>query len=143
MRRTIAFFSAVLLATTALAGPLAAQRASSATPSTQLSLETKKGLEQSLDKGLAFLRTQQKPNGSWEFHEGMTGLVLIAFYKSPTRSPKDEPMLEKGLKFLTTLAKPDGSIFSKDMPNANTALAIMAMQASGKPEYKSYIQKGQ
>lgn len=112
-------------------------------PSPQLSAETRKALDQSMEKGLAYLRTQQKPNGSWEMHEGITGLVLISFFKSPLRSPKDDAMLEKGLKFLTSLAKPDGSIYSKDMPAANTAIAIMAMQASGKPAYASYIKKGQ
>src|SRR2546426_10232749 len=102
-------------------GPTASLAQRPAAPDPQFSPETRKAVEQSLEKGLAFLRTQQKPNGSWEFHEGMTGLVLLAFYKSAARSPKDDAMLERGLMFLTTLAKPDGSIFSRDMPNANTA----------------------
>jgi squalene-hopene/tetraprenyl-beta-curcumene cyclase len=117
--------------------------AQNSAPPAQLSAETRKALEQSLEKGFAYLRTQQKPNGSWEMHEGITGLVLLSFYKSPVHSPKDDAMLEKGLKYLTSLAKSDGSIYSKDMPAVNTAIAIMALQASGKPEYKPYIKKGQ
>jgi len=120
---------------------LAGQRSN--VPSAQMSVETRKALEASLEKGLAYLRTQHKPNGSWEMHEGITGLALIGFFKSPNVSARDEADLEKGLKFLTTLVKPDGSIVSNDMPAANTALAIMAMQASGKAAYKPYIKKGQ
>ena len=41
------------------------------------------------------------------------------------------------------LAKPDGSIYSKDMAAVNTAIAIMAFQASGRPEYQNLIKRGQ
>jgi squalene-hopene/tetraprenyl-beta-curcumene cyclase len=112
-------------------------------PSPDLSAATRTSLQQSLEKGLAYLRAQQKPNGSWEMHEGITGLALLSFYKNPARSSRDDAMLDKGLKFIASLAKPDGSIFSRDMPNANTSLAIMSMEASRKPEYRPYIQKGQ
>ena len=141
MRRitNIVLVTAVLMSLWSVAS--VAQRGAAATG--QLSAETRNALQQSLNKGLAWLRAQQKPNGSWEFHEGITGLALLSFYKSPARDPKDNAMLDKGLTFLTTLAKPDGAIFSRDMPNANTSLSIMAMQESGKSQYKSYIQKGQ
>ena len=140
MNRSIAIPLVLVLVLSSIL-PAQAQRA--AAPAPGLSAETRKSLEQSLEKGLAFLRTQQKPNGSWEFHEGMTGLALLGFLRAPSRSPKDDAMIDKGLKFLTTLAKSDGSIFSRDMPNANTSISIMAMEASGKPEYKTFIQKGQ
>lgn len=141
MHRLIAL--SVVLVLTLSSHTALAQRGGASDPSPLLSAETRKSLEQSLEKGLAFLRTQQKPNGAWEFHEGMTGLALLSFLRAPVKTPKDDAMIDKGLKFLTTLAKPDGSIFSKDMPAANTAIAIMAMEASGKPEYKTYIKKGQ
>lgn len=103
---------------------------------------TRQAAQTSLEKGLAYLRQNQKPNGSWELHEGITGLSAMAFLKQPGGWKKDEAYVDKALKFLVTLAKPDGSIFSKDMPAVNTAIAIMAFQESGKPEYKTYIRKG-
>lgn len=107
-----------------------------------LSAATRQALEQSLAKGVAYLRQHQQPNGSWEMHEGITGLAASAILGAPGAKGKSDPQTDKGLKFLTTLAKPDGSIFSKEMPNANTAIAIMAFNASGKAEYQSYIKKG-
>ena len=53
--------------------------------------------------------------------------TLVAIMKQPGNWKKDEAAVDKSLKFLTTLAKPDGSIFSKDMPAVNTAIAIMAL----------------
>src|SRR5947207_10394061 len=97
-----------------------------------LSASTRQSAQSSLDKGLAYLRQNQKPDGSWESHEGISGLAALAFLKQPGGWKKDDAYVSKGLKFISTLAKPDGSIFSKDMPAVNTAIAIMAFKLSGK-----------
>ena len=97
----------------------------------------------SLQRGLAYLRQNQKPNGSWEMHEGITGLAAMAFLKQPGGWQKDAQNVDKSLKFIAGLAKPDGSIWSKDMAAVNTAIAIMAFKLSGKAEYATLIKKGQ
>ncbi len=107
-----------------------------------MSASTRQSAASSLEKGLAYLRQNQKPNGSWEFHEGITGLAAIAFMKQPAGWKKDEVHVDKALQFLATLVKPDGSIYSKDMAAVNTAIAIMAFKESRKPEYAGYVQKG-
>jgi squalene-hopene/tetraprenyl-beta-curcumene cyclase len=108
-----------------------------------LSPATRQSAQSSLDKGLAYLRQNQKADGSWESHEGITGLAALAFLKQPGGWKKDDAYVSKGLKYISTLAKPDGSIFSKDMPAVNTAIAIMAFKLSGKPEYANLVKKGQ
>ena len=41
------------------------------------------------------------------------------------------------------MAKPDGGIYDKDNQNYNTAVSMMALLASGNPEYKPLIAKAQ
>lgn len=108
-----------------------------------MSPATKTSAQSSLVRGLAYLRQNQKPNGSWEMHEGITGLAVSAFLKQPGGWTKDAAVVDKALKFMAALAKPDGSIFSKDMAAVNTAIAISAFKASGRPEYAAHIKKGQ
>lgn len=129
------------IATVLIASGLMAQTATPQWP--PIPAATKDAAQKGLEKGLAYLRQNQKPNGSWEFHEGITGLAAMAFLKQPGGWTKDAAYVDKALKFIAGLAKPDGSIFSKDMAAVNTAIAIMALKESGKPEYQSLIKKGQ
>ena len=136
----------ILAASSFIVAALSTQPALQAqsTTGSGLSPATRRALEQSLERGIKYLKDNQKPNGSWEMHEGITGLAARAILAQPGNKGRNDAQADKGLKFLTTLAKPDGSIFSKDMPNANTAIAIMAFNASGKKaDYQSYIKNGQ
>src|ERR1039457_6371711 len=88
--------------------------------------------EQSITKGLDFLKTQQKPDGSWERPgdpPAMTALPLKAFLGDPNHDA-DEPFLEKGFDKLLSYQKSDGGIFNDVLANYNTAIAISALAAS-------------
>jgi squalene-hopene/tetraprenyl-beta-curcumene cyclase len=132
-----------LLTGVLLSSFLSAQTNRGAAPAAGLSAETKASLQKALDKGVAYLLKNQKPNGSWEMHEGITGLTLIGLEELQTKAPANTASIDKGLKFLEGIVKPDGSIWTKDMAAVNTAISIMAMQASGRPQYKPTIKKAQ
>ena len=99
--------------------------------------------EQSITKGLDFLKTQQKPDGSWERPgdpPAMTALPLKAFMGDPNHDA-DEPFLEKGFDKLLSYQKTDGGIFNDVLANYNTAIAISALAASREAEYQPQMQK--
>lgn len=141
MRRSSVLVGIATIAILLTATSFSAQTTRTSWP--RLPAETDRAARASLEKGLQYLRQNQKPNGSWESHEGITGLAALGFLKQPGGAAKDDAQIDKALKFLTTMAKPDGSVVSRDMPNINTAIAIMAFKLSNKPEYQSYVKKGQ
>ena len=110
----------------------------------ELSPSLKDEIKSSVDKGLKFLRSEQKPDGSWENHPGFTAIVVTAFMKSPRKyTEEDGPFIRNALKYLANLAKPDGSIYSTSLPNYNTALCLTALNLSNNPKYKPIVEKAQ
>ena len=98
-----------------------------------------------IDKGLAWLKSHQNPDGSWSSpeHPALTALPLIAFYREPGgrfREAKPE-FLQKGYGFLRSNAKPDGGIYGKGLANYNTSVALMAMLTTGASEDESLIRR--
>jgi len=93
-----------------------------------------------IDRGLKWLRKQQKPDGSWENHPGLTALALTAFARSPRAyREEDGPFIRKAVDYLTGLIKPDGGIYEREVPVYNTAVALMAFCALGNPEHAPII----
>ncbi len=110
----------------------------------ELNPSIKDGIKSSCDRGLKFLRSVQKPDGSWDNHPGLTALAISAFMKSPRKyTEEDGPFIRKALHYLAGLSKPDGSIYLDTLPNYNTALCLGALCLSGNPEYKPIIDKAQ
>ena len=85
-------------------------------------------------KGLAFLKTQQQPDGSWAKPTeppAISALVLKAFAES---SNPDRATLDKGFAALLSNQKPDGGIYRDTLANYNTAISVTALaSAPGKP----------
>src|SRR5205085_3442570 len=104
---------------------------------------TRQALTAGLQKGIAYLKANQKPDGSWEFHEGITGLAALAVLNQPGSTTRIDPAADKAIKFMLGLVKPDGSIFSKDMAAVNTAIAMMALLETKNPAYDATIKKAQ
>jgi squalene-hopene/tetraprenyl-beta-curcumene cyclase len=107
-----------------------------------LSAETRKQLLASLEKGAAFMRSTQKPDGSWENHPGVAGIAAAALLNQ-TGVPKEKSLqtVGKTLDYLKTLAKPDGGIYEKVIPHYITATAVQALAAGGRPGDKATITK--
>jgi squalene-hopene/tetraprenyl-beta-curcumene cyclase len=93
-----------------------------------------------IDRALSFLETKQGEDGSWENYPAITALVLKCYFDSPARPhAADRPPLARGLAYLVGKAHPDGSVYDKDLPVYNTALAVLALAAARNPEYESVI----
>ena len=108
-----------------------------------LSVETRQALNAAATKAAAYLRSQQKPDGSFEFHPGITGLAATALLRLPGGSREAElKTTGRALDKLVTFAKPDGGIHDDDLETYVTAIAVMALQAGGRPQDLPLVQKG-
>jgi squalene-hopene/tetraprenyl-beta-curcumene cyclase len=83
-------------------------------------------------QGLAFLKKQQRPDGSWSTadHPAMAALAVMAFLRSPGQNRQAEPV-RKGLEFVRKNARPDGGIYGKGMGNYNTSICLTALLLAG------------
>jgi len=100
-------------------------------------------LQASIDKGLAYLKAQQKPDGGWEGDTeppAVTALILKAFLMEPGNDAK-QPFMKKGFDRLLSYQKPDGGIYRDTIANYNTAIAISTLAASKNAEYDPAIAK--
>jgi squalene-hopene/tetraprenyl-beta-curcumene cyclase len=109
-----------------------------------------------IDKGLQWLRTSQKPDGSWSESTGVTALALLSFFNagvSPgdaTDTNKDGvPDIQKGMAFLASKFDQASGSFSGDEGGGtsyicyDTALCILGLiaadRASGANHYQAVI----
>ncbi len=96
-----------------------------------------------IDKGLAYLKAHQQPDGSWQAAgepPALTALVLKAFMGTPGHDA-DEPFLEKGFDKMLSYQQPDGGIYDKLLANYNTAICVSALAASREGEYQGQLAK--
>ena len=92
--------------------------------------------QQLIDKGLGFLKTQQKPDGGWQNETeppGMTAIVLRAFVQDGNYDAKS-PLVAKGYEKLLSYQQSNGGIYKDMMANYNTSIAITALTAAESPE---------
>jgi squalene-hopene/tetraprenyl-beta-curcumene cyclase len=107
----------------------------------------KNEVQLSIDRGLSWLKSQQKPDGTWSNadHPALTCLPLLAFERNPQskfQSPDSRPdFLEKGYAFVRSLAKPDGGIYSTGLSNYNTSLALVCLLTRNLPADEPLITK--
>ncbi len=102
----------------------------------------------SIEKGIAYLRTQQAEDGSWmaEVGPAVTGLVLTALLEQPDISPED-PAAQKAIAYILKHAQEDGSIRDGAegiLPSYNTAICLSALaRVQNNAEVAEVIKKGQ
>jgi squalene-hopene/tetraprenyl-beta-curcumene cyclase len=95
-----------------------------------------------IDKGLAYLKAHQLPDGGWADATeppAISALALKAFVDSP--GPVDSATVDKGFAALLALQKPNGGIYSDGLGNYNTAIAVTALAAVPNGKYKAQIDK--
>jgi len=112
-------------------------------PALRAADDTQQKLQTAIDKGLAYLKTQQLPDGGWDHPTdppAVTALVLKAFMLEPGYTA-DQPFLKKGFDHLLSYQKPEGGIFRDTIANYNTAIAISALASSKKGEYQPAVDK--
>ena len=96
-----------------------------------------------VDRGLAYLKQQQKPDGGWQQPDeppAITAISIKAFCQD-ARYKGDEPFLSKGFEKLLSFQKPDGSISDDNLATYNTAIAISALAGSKQGPYKQQMLK--
>ena len=117
-------------------------------PATALDDEHWKKASDAIDKGVAYLRTQQAEDGSWmpDMGPAVTGLALTALLNQSNVGP-DDPTAKKAIAYILKHVQKDGSIRQGPdgiLASYNTALSLSALApVSNDPEVASAIKGGQ
>lgn len=102
----------------------------------------------SIEKGIAYLRTQQNKDGSWmpDVGPAITGLALAALLQQPDIGP-DDPAAKKAIAYILARSQEDGSIRNGPdgiLASYNTAICLSGLARVGNdPEVAEVIRKGQ
>ena len=138
MKTTLTVLAAALLAPALFA-------ADDPIPRDGRKLSLRNEIQLAIDKGLAFLKTQQKDDGSWSDadpnHPALTALPLVAFQREPGgRYLKEQPaFMRNGYAFIRSKVQPDGGIYTKGLSNYNTSTALLALLNTGDPKDEPII----
>ena len=97
------------------------------------------------DAGLHYLRLSQAEDGSWSKSVGITALALRGFLESPRGyNEGDGAFITRPVKFILDHVNEDGSISETNQNRSyNTAVAIVAIQATKNPDYQEVITNAQ
>ena len=97
------------------------------------------------DAGLHFLRGTQAEDGSYSGSVGVTAIVLRAYLTSHRGySEADGAFITRPLAYILEHVNEDASISETNQNrNYNTAVAIIALKATGNPEYAGEIANAQ
>jgi len=106
-------------------------------------LSLRNEVERAIDKGTAWLVTQQTPEGYWgdPKYPALTGLAVSSLLNNPEVDTKSDAAIQKGLKFIVTNVQADGGIYGKGLGSYNTSLCMMALMQSGDRSYEPVIRK--
>src|SRR5258706_15367049 len=100
-------------------------------------------VQAAIDRGLAFLKSQQKPDGGWQKENdppAITAIALKAFAQDPKTGPNAD-FVKKGYDKLLTYQLDNGGIYQDLLANYNTSIAISALSAANNPGFKERIDK--
>ena len=105
----------------------------------------KQEIRQSIARGNAWLKSQQKPEGFWDDGElpAFTALALTAATRDPNldrKAPFPEP-IEKGYSWLLAQQKPDGGIYNRGLSVYNTATSLTALVSASRENYEPAMVK--
>lgn len=125
--------------------PGAAGAADKVIASSKPDLSLKLELETAIGKGLGWLASQQKEDGTWGQAEypALSALALTALQGDPsgTYKRKFDANIKKGYDQLLKNAKPDGGIYVEKLANYNTSISLMALLVANNPGYEPVMKK--
>src|SRR5688500_16939086 len=96
-----------------------------------------------IDRGLAYLKSQQKPDGGWQGENdppAITAIVLKAFVQDEKYDAGSD-FVKRGYDKRLTYQLEDGGIYKDLLANYNTAIAISALAAAEEPTYRERIER--
>jgi squalene-hopene/tetraprenyl-beta-curcumene cyclase len=86
-----------------------------------------------LDKAVAFLKTKQRPDGSFAPKLGGPGITaLVAAGLIRDGYSPDDPLVTKALGYLEKSVQKDGGIYDKMLANYTTSVALVALTEANK-----------
>ncbi len=91
-------------------------------------------------KGVDFLLSRQKDDGSWASNPAISGLCILAIFDSPDSNAA----VNSGLDYILGFQKQDGSIWSENVhayPNYTTSISLLALAAINRPKDLNVIKK--
>jgi len=140
-RRVAAGLVGVLLA--------GARGAGAEEPRAGMEAETRAAAEVSLRRGLDWLKTMQRENGSWsnENFPAMTALALWGFTRSD--HPDRDAICARAAAFIEQFAQPDGGIYkpatggrgSGGLSTYNTGICMIALATYDRQKYDPIIRR--
>ena len=143
MKRTLALLAAATIFTPTLPAQETIARS-------QAGASLRNEIQLAIDKGLAWLKTTQQPDGSFanpesaqnsQDHPALTALPLTALLRDPSgKFDKLPDFIEKGFTYLRSKAQPDGGIYGKGLSNYNTSVALVALLEGNQPKDEPLIE---
>jgi len=97
-------------------------------------------------KGVDFLKTAQREDGSWTSSEAPGVAGLVAYGLLAGGCPADDPAVEKAIQHLLTFSQPDGGVYFPKTHHGNyeTAIVMMVLQAANKDgKYKDVLARAE
>lgn len=81
-----------------------------------------------IQRGIAYLRQSQQPDGSWtdDFGPAITALCITPMLDTPGISGSD-PTVAKALDYILSCVQPDGSIQTGILASYNTSISVSAL----------------
>ena len=116
-----------------------------AVPAAALDDEHWKKANQTIGRGIEFLRSTQNNDGSWSPRPGpaVTALVVTAMLDHPQISA-DDPAVRRAINHLLARQRDDGGIYDQILPNYNTAICLSALsRVRDKPAVAAAIRKAE
>ncbi|HEY0007916.1 MAG TPA: prenyltransferase/squalene oxidase repeat-containing protein, partial [Tepidisphaeraceae bacterium] len=97
-----------------------------------------------IDKGLAYLKSQQQPDGGWQRSNreppAITAIALRPFVQEPAYNSKTD-FVAKGFEKLLAYQNEDGGIYKDLLASYNTAIAVSTLVKANDPAFKPQIDK--
>ena len=125
----------ILLTLLSLSITLSAQQVTETTEIANPYLSLKLESERAVTTGIAFLKSQQQPEGHWGDPKvpAVSALALTAILRDPSydNSAKTPDWVLRGFEFLRSNQKSDGGIYGKGLATYNTSTSIMALVTLG------------
>jgi squalene-hopene/tetraprenyl-beta-curcumene cyclase len=97
-----------------------------------------------IDKGLAYLQSQQKPDGGWQAENkppAVTAIVLRVFVQEQPKYTSKTDFIKRGYDKLLSYQLESGGIYKDLLANYNTAIAISSLAAAKDPAFKERIDR--